>query len=143
MEQHEGTGGVIAVLLLVALLAAMVEVDASRAVAPTVPPPGASSWEASVRMADEALAHGDAPAARRAYLITLFRARGERSLPGVVPAAEGFATLGDDAVVAEALQMAAWLGTTDADADTRVRLQALRQHRDAPAALPIAVRPPR
>ena len=94
-------------------------------------------------MADAALARGDAPAARHAYLIALSRARGERSLPGVVRAAEGLAALGDDAVVAQALETAGRLRAADTDASILARLQALREHRDAPAALPSADRPTR
>jgi hypothetical protein len=138
MERHEGASWVIAVLLVVAILGALAEVAANRAVAPTVAPTPPATWETSARVADEALARGDARVARRAYVMALFRARGEGSLPGVVRAAEGLATLGDSAAVANALKMAAPLGAA-ADAETRVRLQALREARDAPAALPIAV----
>jgi hypothetical protein len=72
--------------------------------------PRPSSWQAVVRIGDDARARGDAGAARRAYLTALFRARGERSLLGVLSAAEGFKTLGDRDVVEHALRMAAAFG---------------------------------
>ena len=129
--------------LLQQSLAAMAEVAASRAAMPTAAAPRPSSWEAGLEVADAALARGDAPAARHAYLIALSRARGERSLPGVVRAAEGLAALGDAAVVAQALETAGRLRAADTDASILARLQALREHRDAPAALPSADRPTR
>ena len=58
-------------------------------------------------------------------------------------AAEGLAALGDDAGVAEALEMAGRLRAADTDPGTLARLQALREHRDASAALPSAERPTR
>jgi len=143
MTSHQGTGRVIAVLLLVASLAAMAEVAASRAVTSTLAPPRPSSWEVGLEVAYAALARGDVLAAQRAYLIALSGARGERSLRGVVRAAEGLAALGDDAGVAEALEMAGRLRAADTDPGTLARLQALREHRDASAALPSAERPTR
>jgi hypothetical protein len=47
---------------------------------------------------------------RAARTSRLFRARGERSLLGVLSAAEGFKALGDREVVEHALRMAAALG---------------------------------
>jgi hypothetical protein len=119
---------------------ALGEVVADRTVAtPEAPRP--SSWQAVMRIGDDARAHGAAPAARRAYLTALFRARGERSLLGVLGAAEGFKALGDREVVDHALGMAAALGASDVDTDTELgrRLQALRDRLDATDALPIAV----
>src|SRR4051812_28829856 len=97
--ERDGSYGVIALLLVVVVLAAMAEVVAGRPAATVAEAPPASSAAALLALGDEARARGDAPAARRAYMAALFRARGERSLPDVVRAAEGFAALGDDAVV--------------------------------------------
>ena len=143
MEREAGSGRVIALLLLVIALAAMAEVVAGRAVAPAPPAPAeipravaetprASSAEVLLRLGDDARRRGDVPAARRAYLVALFRARGEGSLPGVVAAAEAFAALGDEAVVQQAVAMAEPLATAPgADATARARLAALRE-RGAP-----------
>ena len=140
MERAQSSGGVIALVLVVIALAAMAEVVAGRAVtsAPEVSRP--SSAEALLQRGDDARARGDALAARRAYLAGLFRARGERSLPGVVRAAEGFAALGDDEVVAQALAMAAPLAAAGADDEARARLAALRQRIEAAAPLPLIAR---
>jgi hypothetical protein len=138
--EREASSGVIALLLVVIGLAAMAEVVAGRTVASGPEAPRLSSAAVVLRLGDDALARGDAPAARRAYLAGLFRARGERSLAGVVRAAEGFAALGDEAVVAEALAMAAPLAAVGGDADVRARLAALQERRAAAAALPSAAR---
>jgi hypothetical protein len=95
-----------------------------------------------LQIADDARARGEAGAARRAYRTALFRARGERSLLGVLSAAEGFKALGDREVVEHALQMATALGL-DADDVASRRLQALRDRLDATDALPMAVHLPR
>jgi len=63
-----------------------------------------------VRIGDDARARRDAAAARRAFLTALFRARGDRSLLGVLTAAEGFKALGDRDVVEHARRMADALG---------------------------------
>jgi len=133
--ERDGTNGVIALLLVVVALAAMAEVVAGRPTAPASEAPRASSAAALLRLGDEARGRGDVAAARRAYLAGLFRARGERSLSDVVWAAEGFAALGDDAVVAEALAMAAPLAR-GGDPSLRARLAALRERGDEAAALP-------
>ena len=132
--ERERVGGVIALLLVVVTLAAMAEVVAGRPSATAPESPRVSSAEALLRAGDEARARGDVPAARRAYLAGLFRARGERSLPGVVWAAEGFAALGDQQVVERALVMAAPLAA-GGDETARSRLAALRDRAEA-AALP-------
>jgi hypothetical protein len=80
--ERDGFNGVIALLLVVFALAAMAEVVAGRPSATTVEAPRASSAAALLRLGDDARARGDVPAARRAYLAGLFRARGEGSLPG-------------------------------------------------------------
>jgi hypothetical protein len=138
VEPQSGTGGALAVLLFVVAVAALGEFVAGRAVA-THDAPRPSSWQAVLQIADDARARGDAPAARRAYLTALFRARGERSLLGVLSAAEGFKALGDREVVDHALRMAAALSPNDHDR----RLQALRDHLDATGAPPMAVHLPR
>jgi len=137
--ERQDSSGVIALLLVVIALAALAEVVAGRtASSPEVL--RASSAEVVLGLGDAALARGDGPAARRAYLTGLFRARGERSLAGVVWAAEGFLALGDDAVVAEALAMAAPLAAAGGDAVARARLVALRERHAAASALPSAAR---
>jgi len=144
VEPRSGTGGVVAVLVFVVAVvgvAALGEVVASRAAAPR-DAPRPSSWQAVVRIGDDARARGDVAAARRAYLTALFRARGERSLLGVLTAAEGFKALGDRDVVEHALRMAAALGPDAANVAGR-RLQALRDRLDATDALPMAVHLPR
>ena len=139
MERQESSG-VIALLLVVVGLAALAEVVAGRTVASAPEVPRVSSAEVVLALGDAALARGDGPAARRAYLTGLFRARGERSLAGVVRAAEGFAALGDDAVVAEALAMAVPLAAAGGDAVARARLMALHERQAAASALPSAAR---
>jgi hypothetical protein len=139
MERNEDASGMIAILLVVVALAAMAEVVAGRAVGSAPEPVRASSWEPLLRAGDDARLRGDAPTARRAYLTGLFRARGERSAPGIAWAAEGFAALGDDAVVGQALAMAAPLAA-GADGATRARLDALRERTQTEAALPTALR---
>ena len=123
--ERERVGGVIALLLVVMALAAMAEVVAGRPSATAPEAPRVSSAAALLRTGDEARARGDVPAARRAYLAGLFRARGERSLSDVVWAAEGFAALGDHVVVEQALAMAAPLAP-GGDESARARLAALR-----------------
>lgn len=123
--ERDRTNGVIALLLVVVALAAMAEVVAGRPSATPVEAPRVSGAAALLRLGDEALARGDVPAARRAYMAGLFRARGERSLTDVVRAAEGFAALGDAAVVEQALAMAVPL-EAGGDPAVRARLAALR-----------------
>ncbi len=130
----------VALLLFVVAVAALGEVVAGRAVT-TRDAPRPSSWQAVLQIGDDARARGDAPAARRAYLTALFRARGERSLLGVLSAAEGFKALGDRDVVEHALRMAAAFGPAADDVAGR-RLHALRDRLDATDALPMAVHLP-
>ncbi|HTO10006.1 MAG TPA: hypothetical protein VMQ51_00445 [Candidatus Binatia bacterium] len=135
-RKREGSaGGVIGLLLLVVALAAMAEVVAGRPAATAPEAPRVTSATALLRLGDEARARGDVPAARRAYLAGLFRARGEDSLADVVWAAEGFAALGDHAVVEQALALAAPLAARGDDA-TRARLAALHDRVEPVAALP-------
>jgi hypothetical protein len=126
-------GSVIGVLLFVVAFGAMTW----RGVA-SAPAPRGSSWQAVLRIGHAAQARGDARTARRAYLTALFRARGERSLPGIVGAAEGFQALGDRQVVERALEMAAALGAEDGPPPVRIRLHALRGRPAATEALPMA-----
>jgi hypothetical protein len=124
MQPRNGRDSVIAIALSVLALGLIAEAVWGRT---ATPPPGpVSSWAVVLRAADEARARGDVPAARRAYLTALFRARGERSLPGVLSAAEGFKALGDREVVERALEMAAAL-EPEAGTPLSRRLQALRE----------------
>lgn len=125
MKRHHRANGVIAVLLVVIALAAMAEVVAGRGVVSPPDVPRAASWQPLLRTGDLARAHGDAPAARRAYLAGLFRARGERSVEGVLRVAEGFAALGDQDVVDHALRMAAAIDAERA-AEGALRLHSMR-----------------
>lgn len=126
------------VIVFVVAIAALGEVVADRA-AMGLDARRASSWEAVQRVGDAARARGDAPAARRAYLTALFRARGERSLVGVLAAAEGVKALGDREVVERALRIAADLDGAADPADAERRLTLLRDRLDATDALPIAI----
>ena len=135
MQRDESSGVVIALLLVVVALAAMAEVVAGRPATVAPEAPHVSSAAMLLRVGDEARARGDVPAARRAYMAGLFRARGERSLPDVVRAAEGFAALGDTAVVEQALAMAAPLAA-GGDENLRARLAALQDRLEPAAALP-------
>jgi hypothetical protein len=135
-----GTVAAAALFVIVLAIAALGEMVGERAVTATEAP-RASSWEAVLRIGDEARARGDAPAARRAYLTALFRARGARALVGVLGAAEGFKALGDREAVEHALRIATSLGADRADGDVARRLQALRDPIDAGDALPITVQP--
>ena len=68
-----------------------------------------------------------ASVARELYLEALFRARGAKSLAGVVRATEGFETLGDRAVVAQGLRVARGVAGRDKDTVALERLQALTE----------------
>jgi hypothetical protein len=63
--------------------------------------------------------------ARQVYLLTLFRARDQASIDGVLRTAEAFATLGDRAVVEQALQVADQLAARAGDPEGRERLRAV------------------
>lgn len=87
-------------------------------------------WQGMVAYADAVLRVGAMttvrqPAveqARRAYLMALYRARGEGSVDGTLAVARAFTTLGDRDVAHGALSMAARLARTEAD---RARVRAL------------------
>jgi hypothetical protein len=93
-------------------------------------------WEPLLEVGDAALRVGDgtgSPArarlsARHAYRAALFRARAQRSVDGVLRAADAFARLGDRDVTEGALHAARKLaaGTPDADLRSRVELDAAR-----------------
>jgi hypothetical protein len=122
----DSRGAAVVLLLAVVAIAALGEVVASST-ARMVSGSPSSSWQAVLRIGDEARLRGDAPAARRAYLTALFRARGEHSLRGVVAAAEGFRDLGDLEVVEHALRIASGIGgpADDPDGELARRLRAL------------------
>jgi len=65
-----------------------------------------------IRRASSAMGGFDAEA-RQCFLIALFRARAERSVDGVMRAAEAFRQLGDTAVVEGALRMAHSFGPAE------------------------------
>jgi len=70
--------------------------------------------------------HTDAVAgARDCYLTALLRARGERSLDGVLHATNAFVDLGDDALVERGLDIARGLAARDPDPRARERVQRL------------------
>jgi hypothetical protein len=70
--------------------------------------------------------HTDAVArARDCYLTALLRARGERSLDGVLRATDAFVDLGDDAIVARGLEIARHVAASDPDPRARERVQRL------------------
>jgi hypothetical protein len=135
-----GTVGAVALFVIVLAIAALGEMVGERTVAMTEAP-RASSWEAVLRIGDEARERGDVPAARRAYLMALFRARGERALTGVIGAAEGFKALGDRDAVEHALRIAASLGADHAGGEVARRLQALHDRIEPADALPATVQP--
>lgn len=108
MERVDGKSALVVVLLVVVAIGALAELVAGRAAAQSEAVRG-RTWSVLAQAGDEARERGDAPTARRAYLAALFRARAERSLPGILTAAEGFKALGDHEVVEHALRMAAAL----------------------------------
>lgn len=82
-----------------------------------------TAGDAVLRLGDMTQSRSAAEAeARRLYLSGLFRARGQRSLDGVLLATEAFARLGDRDVVEQGLRMARDLAGSDQEAQARVRL---------------------
>src|SRR5439155_21248328 len=84
---------------------------------------------ASLRLgAFPGLARGAAARARETYWIAFFRARQQRSLNGVLHAAEAFGVLGDRATVEQCMRVAEGLASCTADCAEvdRVRLIAAR-----------------
>jgi len=66
----------------------------------------ARTWESMTAVGDAAMLMGEPERAREAYLLVLFRARGQHSLAGVLRASEAFEALGDRAVARECLRVA-------------------------------------
>jgi hypothetical protein len=91
-------------------------------------------WQPLIDVGDAALRIGDATGtrsigrakARRAYRAALYRARAQRSVDGVLRAAERFAALGDRDVTEGALHMARKLTAGDASARAQVETDAAR-----------------
>jgi hypothetical protein len=94
---------------------------------------GTRRWQGLIAFGDAAIRVGNASGARqpgieqarRAYLLALFRARGEGSLDGALRAAQSFTALGDREVANGCLSVASKLARTDADR-ARVREMAAR-----------------
>jgi len=86
-------------------------------------------WRDLIEVGEAALWVGDvaefaetAPgAARKSYLTALYRAQAQRSVDGVLQAAEGFAALGDRAAVQNCLVMATRLAEDDPQAQASIR----------------------
>lgn len=96
---------------------------------------GSRRWEgmadvgdASLRLAELPEVRGAmVPEARRAYLSALLRARQQRSLDGVLHAAEAFAALGDRDAARQALVMASAMKAGYRQAELAERMRALRE----------------
>jgi len=67
---------------------------------------GARRWEGMAAVGNLALHMGEAPRAREAFLVALFRARAQQSFTGVLKAEEAFEALGDRMVALQCLQVA-------------------------------------
>jgi len=94
---------------------------------------GSGSWEAMLESGHASLRVGRAAAtreaearARQAYLLALFRARGQESVEGVLQAADAFAQLGDDEPVAYGLEIARALLSRRPDPGAEARLSAAK-----------------
>ena len=91
---------------------------------------------ASLRLAAfPGLARDAAARARETYWIAFFRARQQRSINGVLHAAEAFRTLGDHAIVEQCMRVAEGLAARAGDAEglDRVRVIASRLAEQSPA----------
>lgn len=91
--------------------------------------------DASLRLGTfPGLARDAAARARETYWIAFFRARQQRSLNGVLHAAEAFGTLGDHAIVEQCMRVAEGLAASvgDAEALDRVRVIASRLAEQSP-----------
>lgn len=90
-------------------------------------------WTAPIAVADAHFALADdarttvRPQARELYLEALFRARGQRSLDGVLRAAEGFDRLGDRQVVEQAVRIAREMARGNTETGALGRLRALAE----------------
>ena len=91
---------------------------------------GSRRWEGMLEVGDVARRIGEVTGdratadarARRAYLPALFQARQQKSLDGVLRAAEAFSSLGDRQVVARCLRIAEHLAAAQHDAGARERV---------------------
>ena len=84
--------------------------------------------DASLRLAELPDARGAMVAeARRAYLSALLRARQQRSLDGVLHAAEAFAALGERDAARQALVMASAMSAGSGRAELAERMRTLRE----------------
>lgn len=94
---------------------------------------GSRRWEGMIEVGDTARRIGEVAGnratadarARWTYLAALFRARQEKSLDGVLRAAEAFSSLGDRQVVAQCLRIAERLAAQSRDPQARERVSAL------------------
>lgn len=94
----------------------------------------AGSWQVLLAVGDASVRIGEATATRAAaiararllYRHAFFRAQSERSVSGMVDAAERFATLGDREVAAQCLAAARRIVTQDTGAITRLDAAASR-----------------
>jgi hypothetical protein len=90
---------------------------------------GSRGWEGMIAVGDAvfgmerliALPGGPRAKAREAYLTALVRARRDRSVDGVLRAAQAFSALGDRAVVEQCLGVAESLAAGNARASHRIR----------------------
>src|SRR5881397_4128181 len=71
------------------------------------------------------LARGAAARARETYWIAFFRARQQRSLNGVLHAAEAFGVLGDRSTVEQCMRVAEGLAARAGDAEELERVRAI------------------
>lgn len=93
---------------------------------------GSRRWEGMLAVGDAWLRVGEVSGSRKAseakvrelYLAAFFRARDQRSLDGVLRAAEAFAALGDQQVAEQAIHVAQRLAAQAQDAQVRERVRA-------------------
>jgi hypothetical protein len=92
-------------------------------------------WDGMLAVGDASVRLAEVPSeraamlaeARYAYLSALFRARSERSLDGVLRAAEAFAALGDRDAARQALVMARAMTAGTQQAEIAERIRAIRE----------------
>lgn len=92
-------------------------------------------WEGMIEVGDTARRIGEVTGnratadarARRTYLAALLRAREQKSLDGVLRAAEAFSALGDREVVAQCLRIAERLAAQSRDPQARERVSTLSE----------------
>src|SRR5262245_13988488 len=96
---------------------------------------GSPRWEGMAMVGDATLRLGQRaglvtalePAARRAYVFALHRARREGSLDGVLYITEAFATLGDHGMVRKGLAIAENVAVASREPQARERVRALEE----------------